>query len=306
MIDIRCSQCGRSGQVPEKYQGRSVKCGKCGTSIPVAAPPASKRWLLLVPIYLLLLGGAGTGAYFIIAPRLVSKETPSASEPIAAVPETRPKVDPPSVREKQAREETERAARKKAEEEMARQRAEAEKIEARRRQEEEAKKALEAKLERERQEKERAEAARQAKEEQARLLLERRNPKLTAQPEDVDRAPETFYGKRLYLDRVKFKEGGSIDKVKDLKRFTIGIISFKGKYFSKVPFSGLFFSVPDKLAAILIEKSVDWETANYLRVYCEIDKCQRPSGKVLPEGRIFKVEVYGKTGNLLHTWEEPE
>ena len=215
MIDIKCSKCGQPGKVPEKFQGRSVKCGKCGTSLPVPAVRrrSSKRWLVLVPVYLLVLGAAGAGAYFVVMPRLDSKTTP---EPDQAVADARSTTGPERPVAEKQREDTNLAAKKKTDDEQARQRIEEEKAETERRKQEAAKKALEAKLESERKEKERAEEERKGKEEQARLLLERRNPKLAANPEDVDRNPDAFYGKRLYFDRVKFKEGG-IDKVKDLK-----------------------------------------------------------------------------------------
>jgi uncharacterized paraquat-inducible protein A len=42
MISIACPSCGKSGEVPEAYVGKTVRCRRCDTSF-TAAPAVARK-----------------------------------------------------------------------------------------------------------------------------------------------------------------------------------------------------------------------------------------------------------------------
>src|SRR5262249_7549224 len=129
---------------------------------------------------------------------------------------------------------------------------------------------------------------------------------LSATLEEVDTAPDKFFGKRLYFDDVRLKFS-AIDKVKDLGRFTLGVTSTRGKYFSRVPLGSLFFSASDQLVKDMQKDEALFEKLPRVRLYVEGQTFEKKAGaRALPEGKIFKVEIYNRVGNVVRTWDAAE
>jgi len=324
MMPIACPRCHVRSEVPDEFKGRSVTCPRCAFQFTVAPPPSKKMPRPLLPaaaprkrsrlpvvavLGILALIGIGTAAYFVF----MVEEKPEATteKAVAQGPQETHAADDPDrlVREKKAQDDltakqrADELAKKKETERLAKE------AEDRRRKEAEAR-ALEEKLERERQEKiareEKEKKERLAKEEAARILFEKRNPKLTATLEEVDKGPDKFMSKRLYFDDVRLKFS-AIDKAKDMDRFTLGVTSTRGTYFSRVPFNSLFFSASDRMIADIRKDEATFDQFPKVRLYCEMQTYEKKAGaRPLPEARIFKIEAYNKVGNVVQTWEEPE
>jgi hypothetical protein len=306
MIPIQCPSCGFRKEGPDEFRGRQVKCLRCGTMFTIAGGTGRRRGLLLGVLGLLVLGAIGTGAYFVF---MVEEPAKAPSRPqVAKAPETPREASIPA---KEPKEDSE--AKLKAEELAKKKEAERVRLEQEeKRKQEEVRLAKEAeeKKERERlaklakEEMERKERA--AKEEAARLLFEKRNPKVSAAPEDVDAAPQKYLGKRLYIEGVRLKEN-AIDKSADLGLYTLGVTSASGKYFSRVIGSDLFFSAGNDLVLPLRKEWNLVEQFPRVRLYCEIRNYEKKkTGKSLPEAHIFKVELRNRQGEVVKVWEEPE
>lgn len=298
MAVIDCSQCGYRAELPAGYRGW-LKCGKCGKPFRVGGSP-----LLAVALWLLLFGIVGGGSYLgvslfkergqvaVVDPTGKSDgRTPTQPEGPSPATQTR-KDDAEAKRqaEEQARLEAERLKKEEADRQQ--------------RLEEE-------KRERERKEQQaREEEEKRKKEEQAKLELEnllalKRNPPLSASLEDVEAAPDKFTGKYLSIDRVTIKLN-AIDRHKDLNRITLGVTSERGKYFSRVPISGLLISTGDKLG-LELQKGIEAGEDYYrFKLFCEIRKWQKKgdAAKSYPDVHVYKVEIYSRTGGLTKRLEE--
>jgi len=338
-IRIECPLCGFHKEVPPAFGGKEVQCPHCQTKFNVPfpqvttlavaskpkpklagsangkvaprqpSPRKSKRGVLVAGLVLALAAG-GTAAYFV----LLTGGEPENAEAAPQVAASKPRVDDRAVdthlaAEKKAAED--KAARDKAEALAAKQAEEAKaRAEKERLQKEADQRALE-KKERERQERlareEKERKEREAKEEAARIRFEKFNPKLTATPEEVDGAPDKFFGKRLYFDNVRLKGGEAIRKPKDLEEYTLGVTSKAGKYYSPVVLGSIFFSADNQLTQS-VQK--EWDLIDMfprVRLYCEIRSYEKkPGAKPVPQAHVFKVQIYNSQGSLVKTWEEPD
>lgn len=298
MASIECSQCGYSAELPAGYRGW-LKCGKCGKPFRVGGNPIVAM-LLWLSLFVVVGGGAylaathfkESGQVAVVDPTGKSA-VPSPTEPDGPgpiVPTRKDDAEAKRLAEEQARLAEER---RKKEEEERQQRLEEEKRE-RERKEQQA-----------REEEEKRKKEEQAKLELEKLLALKRNPPLTASLEDVEALPDKFTGKYLSIDRVTIKVNG-IDRHKDLNRFTIGVTSERGKYFSRVPISGLLVSTGDKLG-LELQKSIDASEDYYrFKLFCEIRKWQKKGDttKSYPDVHVYKVEIYSRTGSLTKRLEE--
>jgi hypothetical protein len=251
-------------------------------------------WMILLVI-------VGAGSYFVVsqfAGRRAAQSDPApiATQPTPTVPE--PPTSPATHDDV--------AARKKAEEE-AQQEADRQRLEAQRQKEEEAKRLADQKekelLEQQAREEQRKkeEAAKKEAERQQAL---KRNPKITAALEDIAAAPDRFVGQYVIVERTSIKLA-AIERHKELARFTIGVTSDRGTYFSRVPLSGLIVSTSDKLGATM-QKQIDG-TDNFYRfkLYCEIRKWgKKENSRTWPEVYIYKTEAYDRMGQLTRVMEE--
>ncbi|MBY0521882.1 MAG: hypothetical protein K2R98_00700 [Gemmataceae bacterium] len=323
MIAITCPRCGLSREVPETYQGKPVKCPRCAfiCGVPSSQPSKSlplpkleqkpkvlprRRPIGLAIGIAVAFVGIATASYFVFLVDEKPPEKPDEPKPVAKVV-SKKSNDEPTAFDTRSQEDP---AKKKEEDLKKKEADRLAKEAAERARKEEERRALEEKKERERheqlarEEKERKEKL--AKEEAARLLFEKRNPKLAASLEEVDTAPDKFNGKRLYFDDVRLKFS-AIDKVKDINRYTLGVTSSRGKYFSRVPLGSLFFSASDQMVRDIQKEEALFEQFPKVRLYCEMQMFERKTGsRPLPEGRIFKIEIYNRVGNVVRTWEEPE
>ncbi|OAI47881.1 hypothetical protein AYO44_08595 [Planctomycetaceae bacterium SCGC AG-212-F19] len=251
-------------------------------------------WMILLLI-------VGAGSYVVVSQFAGRRAAPTEAAP-DATPPTPTAAEPattPSTHD-------DVAARKKTEEE-ARQEAERQRLEAQRQKEEEAKRLADQK-EKERLEQQAREEQRKkeeaAKKEAERLLVLKRNPKVTAALEDIAAAPDRFVGQYLIVERANIKLA-AIERHKDLGRFTIGVTSDRGTYFSRVPLGGLVVSTSDKLGTTM-QKQIDG-TDNFYRfkLYCEIRKWgKKENTRTWPEVYIYKAEAYDRMGQLTRVMEE--
>src|SRR5262249_44741728 len=90
----------------------------------------------------------------------------------------------------------------------------------------------------------------QAKQEAERLLTLRKNSPVAASLEEIEMFPDKYFGQFVSADRVVVKLN-AIEHSKELKRFTLGVTSEQGKYYSRVPLTGLLISTSDKLGGLL-------------------------------------------------------
>lgn len=298
MAAIECSQCGYSAELPAGYRGW-LKCGKCGKPFRVGGGP-----LLAMLLWLLLFGIVGGGSYLAVAffkengqvavvdptGKSDDSQTTPPAGPAPVEPTRKDDAEAKRLAEEQARLAEER---RKKEEEDRQQRLEEEKRERERREQQA------------REEEEKRKKEEQAKLELEKLLALKRNPPLTASLEDIEATPDKFTGKYLSIDRVTIKVN-AIDRHKDLNRFTIGVTSERGKYFSRVPISGLLVSTGDKLG-LELQKSVEASEDYYrFKLFCEVRKWQKKSDatKSYPDVHVYKVEIYSRTGGLTKRLEE--
>jgi hypothetical protein len=342
-IRIQCPLCGFHKEVPTNLGGREVKCPHCETKFNIPLPqvttleaspklgpklapkPAPKatgrasgvrarprrrsKWPVVVAGLVVALAAGGTAAYFVLLKggereTAEGARTAAATSPSARVvdDDARLAADKKAAEDKAARDKAEALARKQQEEQA---RAEKERL-----QKEADQRALAENKERERQERlvreEKERKEREAKEEAARVLFEKRNPKLTATPEEVDGDPEKFFGKRLYFDNVRLK-ADAIKKPKDMEVYTLGVTSKGNKYYSPVVLASIFFSADNHLVQA-VQKEWDLvEMFPRVRLYCEIRSYEKkPGAKPLPQAHIFKLQIYNTQGSLVKTWEEPE
>lgn len=339
-IRIECPLCGFHKEVPATFGGKEVKCPHCETrfSVPLLevttlevadkpkpklapqadggpapreTPQRKSKWPVVVAALVLVLAAGGTAAYFAFFKGGERESAEAAPAPAPAViqpvdnpgDDARRAAEKKAAEEKAARDKAEALAKKQQEEEKAR--ADKERL-----QKEADQRALAEKKERERQERlareEKERKEREAKEEAARLLFEKRNPKLTATPDEVDSAPEKFFGKRLYFDNVRLK-AEAIKKPKDLEVYTLGVTSKAGKYYSPVVLGSIFFSAENQLVQA-VQKEWDLiEMFPRVRLYCEIRPyAKKPGAKEVPQAHIFKLQIYNTQGSLVKTWEEPD
>jgi hypothetical protein len=330
--------CGFHKEVAATFGGKEVKCPHCETRFNVPLPQVSpmdvakktgpkpaansngqsvsrrtaqrkSKVPLVVAGLALVLAAGGIAAYFVFfqggEPEVAEAAPARATRPAVDTrdQEARLTAEQKAAAEKAAREKAEALAKKQQEEEKAR--AEKERL-----QKEADQRALEEKKERERQERlareEKERKEREAREEAARVRFEKFNPKLTATPEEVDGAPDKFFGKRLYFDNVRLK-AESFKKPKDLEEFTMGVTSKAGKYYSPVVLGSIFFSAENQLIQ-MVQKEWDLiEMFPRVRLYCEIRSYEKkPGAKPMPQAHVFKVQIYNTQGSLVKTWEEPE
>lgn len=332
-IHIQCPLCGFHKEVAVSFGGREVKCPHCETKFnvplpqvttmeavprqkPKAAPQADGMtpkqqprrrgtWGVVVAGLVILLAAGGTAAYLVYfrgGPEVTEGPRPASQTAPETSADSRPAADKKAGDDPAARD-AEALAKKQEEERQAR--AEKERL-----QKEADKRAQEEKKERERKERlareEKERKEREAKEEAARLLFEKRNPKLTASPEEVDNNPDKFFGKRMYFDNVRLK-AEAIKKVKGMEQYTLGVTSKAGNYYSPVVLGSIFFSVDTQL---IENVQKEWDLVEMfprVRLYCEIRAFEKkPGAKPVPQAHIFKLQVYNTQGSLAKTWEEPD
>jgi len=298
MAAIQCPKCGLQKDVPDEFRGRPVKCPKCATEFRIPGT----RGLVFLLAYMAVFVALGGLSY--VCFHFLTREHG------AAIPSEQARNgDNPGQtdEERQAKEEQRRqelAARTKAQEQT--------RLDEERKAEEARKKAEEEKLAQERQRQEKLAREEQerkeklAREEQERRVAARKDPKLTPTLDEVDRAPDTFFGQCVVFDRVKVKSG-SIEKHKEVGRFTVGVAAMRGdKFFSRVPLNSLFFSTSDRIGNDLLNALLSSDDFYRLKLYCEIRKFDKkwPPAKLLPEAYIYKVEAYNLMGQLRKTFEE--
>ncbi|MBL8794967.1 MAG: hypothetical protein JNM56_13745 [Planctomycetia bacterium] len=301
MAAIPCSQCGYSAEVPAGFRGW-LQCGKCGQPFRVgrsalAGPVVAMFfWLSLFGI---VAGGAYLGAMYLKDRGQVAVVEPTDK---AEPPSTQPVSPPPTVPAKDDAE-----AKRVAEEQA--------KLDAERRKKEEEDKQQrldEERRERERKEQQaREEEEKRKKEEQAKLEMEKvlalkRNPALSTSLEEVETTPDKFAGKFFTIDRASIKVSGGVDRHRDLNRFTLGVTSERGKYYSRVPLSGLLISTGDKVG-LELQKSLDASEDYYrFKLFGECRKWQKKgdTARSHPEIHVYKIEIYSRTGRLTKLLEE--
>jgi hypothetical protein len=305
---VVCPACGHRGNTPTNFRGHQLKCSRCGKPFQVEFPETAprRRWLartvsLVLGLILFLAVGVGSFLAFSYVKDWIEAQRGNEPEQVEEPPPPTEKEKTPDDDEKKAEREAKRKAgeakrleleRKKKDEEEKQRQLEAEKKKDQERREQEA---------REEQRKKEEEAKREAE----RLLVLKKNPTVTAMLEDIERAPDKYYGQYLTVKDVAIKPQ-AIDRNKDLARFTIGVSSERGKYYSRVPLGGLLVSTGDKIGGIL-QKTVD-ESDNYhhFKLYAEIRKWQRKSdpNRDYPEVFIYKIEIYRRSGALYQVLEE--
>ena len=253
--------------------------------------------------WVVLLVFVGAGSYLVVSQVVGSRRSattepaPTATQPAATEPEP---VAPLPTNDDAER------ARKKAEEEPKKE-AERHRLESQREKEAEEKRLAEQKekdrldqLAREEQAKKEAAARKEAE----RIAALKRNPGTTAALEDIAAAPDRFLGKYLTVERASIKLA-AIEKHKELGKFTVGVTSERGTYYSRVPLGGLILSTSDKVG-FLMQKQIDG-TDNFYRfkLYCEIGKWgKKETAKTWPEVYIYRVEAYNRMGQLQAVMEE--
>jgi hypothetical protein len=270
--------------------------GCCGTR------PGSTN-IVLVLAWVVLLALIVAGSYFAVSKFLGNQRTSKADPtPTASAAPTEAERTAPAVHVTPE----DPAARKKAEEEA--------KLEAeRQRLEAERKKQDEAKLLAEQKEKERldqiAQEEKRKKEEQARIAAEKlaalkRKPPAAAL-EDIETAPDRYLGQFLMVDRVNIKLA-AIDRHKELGKYTIGLTSERGTYYSRVPLNGLIVSTSDKLAMTMLKQIVDKGDDFFrFKMFCEVRKWgKKENPRTWPEVYIYRLEAYDRMGNLTRVMEE--
>jgi hypothetical protein len=303
---------GLMGKVPAKASREPERPGSASPE-PVSRQrkrPA-RRWPMAIAGLLIVAAAGGTAAYFIFFQERNAEVTEAkpASEPVkppsidTAAEAARLAAEKKAAEEKAVRDQAAELARQKEAERKAREEKE-------RLRKEEDKRALEEKKERERQERlareEKERKEREVKEEAERRHAEKFNPKLAATVEEVDSAPENFFGKRLYFDNVRLKES-AIDKAKDMDLFTLGVTSKAGKYYSRVVLGNVFFTADSRLIADIKKEWFRFEEFPRVRLYCEIRSYEKKAGsKPIPQAHIFKFEVFTAAGTSVKSWEEPE
>lgn len=283
MAAIQCPSCGHHGEVPDTFRGQSVRCPKCRGKLKV---PERFPLLAILVVAVLLLGGAAAGYFFLLKKDVVEEspppvaEAPPPPEPSPAekkpepVTKQEPEVivkksdDPPKDDEARLEE-----ARKKEEERLA--------------------------LEQARQEKERKEREAAA----AKLQALKRNPPLSAQLEEIEKEPVKFVGKYLTVDRISVKMS-AIDKHRELGRYTLGVTSQAGTYYSRVPLGGLVVSTTEKAAKQLVEKAGVLDVLPRIKLFCEIRRWDK-GGKAYPEVFAYRIEIYDSAGRVDAVVEVP-
>jgi hypothetical protein len=121
--------------------------------------------------------------------------------------------------------------------------------------------------------------------------------------EDVNNYPEKYYGKFMYFDKAKIS--GDVERKKEIGAFTVGVKSARGKYFTGVILSHLFFSTSDTIGNELLTLLKDNEEFIRVKIYCEIQKHKEAFGdKAIPRAHIFKIEVFNSGGQLSMTLED--
>jgi hypothetical protein len=133
-------------------------------------------------------------------------------------------------------------------------------------------------------------------------LTERKNPK-TASLEEVNNYPDRYYGKVVYFDNVKIS-GSDIEKKKELNRFTLGIESARGKYFSGIIVDHLFFTTNDRIANALLASLRNDEQFFHVKLFCEIRKNEADDSHAIPEAYVYRIEVFNRAGERGRTIEE--
>jgi hypothetical protein len=257
--------------------------------------------VVLVLAWVVLLALIAVGSYIAVS-KLVSSLRAPKSEPTSAAAPTEPERPVPT--EPTIPDDT--AAKKKAEEE-ARQEAERQRLEAERKKQEEAKRLAEQK------EKDRldkiAQEAQRKKEEQERIAAEKlaklkRNPSAAAL-EDVESAPDRYLGQFLVFDRVSIKLA-TMDRHKELGRYTIAVTSQRGTVYSRVPLGGLVVSTSDKVAMLMLKQIVgNADDFFRFKLYCEIRQWGKKDGtRTWPEVFIYRLEAYDNMGNMTRVMEE--
>ena len=259
----------------------------------LAKPAVLLGWLALAVF-------AGAGSYWTVSKFLTGPGSRPATE-AEVVAELRPATKPAEPEE-----DAEAAAQAKA-------RAEAAAQKALERKEAERKKAEDERIAQE-QEKERQEqlalAEKRKQEESAKLEMERlaalkRNPKATASLEDIERSTEKYMGQYLTVDRVILKVG-AVDMHKDLARFTLGVTSEQGKYFSRVPINGLIVSASEKLGKEIQKEITASDDYYRFKLYAEVRQWQKKpgAGTPYPEVYLYRLEAYSRGGKLTKTLAE--
>jgi hypothetical protein len=269
-------------------------------------PPTSRivragtgQFVLLLA-WLVLLVFIGAGSYLAVSHFVWQKRAAKAEpSPVPPPPATQPPPPPPTEPEKTMDD----PDRQKKEEEA---RQEAERQEAERKKQEEAKR-LAAEKEKERLEQQAREEQRKkeeaARKEAERLLALKRNPPVAAL-EDIETAPDKYVGRFVTVERVTIKLA-AIERHKDLGRFTLGVTSERGQYYSRVPLTGLLVSTSDKLA-MLMQKQIDG-TDNFFRfkLFCEVRRWgKKDSTRTWPEVFVYRVEAFDRMGNQTRVMEE--
>jgi len=243
---------------------------------------------------------AGAGSYWAVSKFLDGPPGSAARTEPAPIVEAKPTARDSREEDRAARE---AAAKAKADAEA---KLEAERQEAARKQEEEDRLAKEKEKERQ----ELALAAKHKQEELDRLDAERlaalkRNPKVTAALEDIERTTEKYLGQYLTIERVMLKIG-AIEMHKDLGRFTLGVTSEQGKYFSRVPLNGLIVSTSEKLGKEIQKEITASDDYYRFKLYGEVRRWQKKAGMgpAYPEVYLYRLEAYSRFGKLTKTLAE--
>jgi len=292
MPALRCPACGYSGQLPNVPREAAVKCRQCGIIFQASRPRWLLRGLLALPVFLLL--GAGVSLLFHLQGR--PSKAPEAASDAQRDAEARPPTDSDrSVVEQYAQRAADhRAERGKVE-------AELRELETTRARLSSAKAALDQeRLDLDRQTKELLDRKAKLALEQAELKASaaRTSPALTLKLEELERAPDKYFGQLLVCDGATI-QGKSLDKYKELDRYTVTVVSRAGTFFSRVPLNGLFFSTTDRIALALPRLLNNEGALGNIRLYCEMRKYEKKSanGKVLPEAHIYRIDLFTTNGD---------
>jgi hypothetical protein len=291
---IRCPMCGNGGEISSLPRNGMLKCRNCGTAFPIRRPRRLPPLLLLIGA-MVLVGGGVYLAVRAMTLHLDREETALADGGDSRkVGSTGPAADSSATPKSSADD------RRKIEEEERALEAKRRTLQTEKQSLEKEQSQLEQQLKQLRQQK--AQLAREQAE--LRAATERRNPTTTAKIEEIAKVPELHYGQFLYLDGAKVSTK-TVEKYKELDRFTVSVYSATGIHYSRVPVAGLFFSITDTIAAALPMHANADGLLSKVRLYCEVRKWERKAspGKSVPEMHIYRIDIFTLTGELAKTLE---
>jgi hypothetical protein len=143
-----------------------------------------------------------------------------------------------------------------------------------------------------------------ARQEAERLLALKRNPSLRASLEEIESMPDKYRRQYVRIDPVGIKLN-AVDWHKDLARYTLGVTTEQGKYYSRVPLGGLIVSTSEKVARAMILYHDGTDNFYRFKFFGEIRSWQKKdSARSWPEVAVYRIEAYDRMGQLTKVLED--